>query len=182
MSELILLERLPDPPIALDYVERMDREAAWCMEHHRVRHMSSLLSLDGRRLLCAFFAPDAEAVRNVLRQFEIVPVRLWAATEHGPPDHPVTAPLASNGEELVIVSRSFDEPVELQAIRRLEERGARCFERHRVRLLRTWFAHDRRTMLCAYAAPDAESVRTAQRLAGMPHTEAWSARLFLSQA
>ena len=180
MSEFVVLERTPDPPIALEDVERMDREAAWCMEHHRVRHSTSLLSTDGRRLICAFAAPDAEAVRNVLRQFEIVPARLWTATEHGPPDHPVTAPIARNGDELVVVARAFDEPVELQAIQDIEDRGAWCLEQHRVRFVRTWFARDRRAMLCLYAAPDAESVRTAQRRVGMPLTDVWSARLFLS--
>lgn len=180
MPDLILLERSLDPPISWDDLERMDREAAWCMEHHRVRHTTSLLSLDGRRLLCAFFAPDLEAVRNVLRQFEVVPVRLWAATAHGPPDHPVTEPLARNGDELVVVPRAFDEPVDPEAIPQVGERAAHCLERQRVRLVRSWLARDRRSVLYVYAAPDADSVRTA--LAALPLGDPWSARLFLSEA
>lgn len=181
MPEFIVLERRLDPPIALEDVARMDREAAWCMEHHRVRHTTSLLSADGRRLLCAFVAADAEAVRNVLRQFEIVPVRLWSATEHGPPEPPVGAPLARGGDELVAVARTFDEPVELQAIQDIEDRAAWCLEQHQVRFVRTWFARDRRSMLCLYAAPDAESVRSVQQRSRMPFTEVWTVRVFLSE-
>lgn len=76
---------------------------------------------------------------------------------------------------VVVVERSFDEPVEFAAIQALEDRGAWCLEEHRVRFVRTWFSKDRRRMVCLYEAPDAESVRIAQRKAGMPLDRVWSA-------
>lgn len=178
MADCIVLERVIDPPIALDDLHGMEQQVSWCMQQYRVRHLSSLLSADGRDLVCVFDAPDAEAVRSVMRQFAIAERRLWPATLHGPATLPVSEPLAATGDEIAVVARHFDEPVELQALQDREDRGAWCLEQHRVRYLRTWFALDRRAMLCAYAAPDAESVRAAQRQAGMPFSSVWSARVF----
>lgn len=178
MADCIVLERVLDPPVALDDLHAMEEQASWCMQQYRVRHLSSLLSADGRELICVFDAPDAEAVRSVLRQFAIAERRLWPATVHGPTTLPAAAPLASTGAEIVVVARHFDEPVDLQALQDREERGAWCLEEHGVRYLRTWLALDRRAMLCVYTAPDAEAVRAAQRRAGMPFSSAWSARVF----
>lgn len=76
----------------------------------------------------------------------------------------------------VVVERTFDEPVDLEALQRREDERAWCLEAHSVRFLRTFFALDRRRMLCLYEAPDAESVRLAQRKAGLPFDLAWPAR------
>ena len=74
----------------------------------------------------------------------------------------------------VIVERTFETPVELAEVQSLEDRGAWCLQTHHVRFLRTWFARDRRRMICLYEAPDAESVRIAQRDAGMPVDRVWT--------
>jgi hypothetical protein len=47
-----------------------------------------------------------------------------------------------------------------------------------VRFVRTYFATDRRRMICLYVAPDAESVRLAQVQAGLPHAGVWAAALY----
>ena len=79
--------------------------------------------------------------------------------------------------ELVIVERSFEEPVDFETIQAIEDKGAWCMQQHEVRFLRTYFSADRRRMICLYEAPDAESVRTAQRQIGMPLDRAWTATL-----
>ncbi|KPJ80351.1 MAG: hypothetical protein AMJ58_08895 [Gammaproteobacteria bacterium SG8_30] len=63
-------------------------------------------------------------------------------------------------------------------IQAIEDAGAGCLENHRVRFVRTYFSADRRRMMCLYRAPDAESVRIAQREAGMPVERVWSFRQF----
>jgi hypothetical protein len=78
---------------------------------------------------------------------------------------------------VVLVERSFPEPVEFEAIQRLGQRGAACLEAHRVRFLRTYFSRDRRRMICLYEAPDAESVRLVQQKAGVPFETAWTSRV-----
>jgi hypothetical protein len=45
--------------------------------------------------------------------------------------------------------------------------------------VRTLFSTDRKRMICLYHAPDAESVRLAQRAAGMPFGEVWPFRQVL---
>lgn len=179
--DVVMLERRLDPPAAMPDVQGMQREAAWCMEQYRVQHRTSLLSLDGRLLLCAFDAPDAEAVRSVLHQVGAPYERIWSASVHAPADFACDASLATAGT-IVVVERDFDVPVELASLQDVEDRGAWCLERHRVRFLRSFFARDRRRMVCAYAAPDAEAVRDAQRQAGMPFASAWAATAYETPA
>ncbi len=175
MMDLVILERRPTPPIGVADVETMDRQAQWCMQQYRVRHVTSLLSLDGHRLVCAFAAPDVEAVRDTMRRLGESSVAPWAASVHGPPHLAPAAPLPPTASTLVVVERTFPEPVDFEAIQAIEDRGAWCLEVHHVRFLRTYFARDRRRMICLYEAPDAESVRLAQYQAGMALERAWPA-------
>jgi hypothetical protein len=75
---------------------------------------------------------------------------------------------------VVVVERSFEQPVAFEDIQAIEERGARCLEAHAVSFLRTYFSRDRRRMICLYEAPDAESVRLAQTTAGVPFQAVWT--------
>jgi hypothetical protein len=77
----------------------------------------------------------------------------------------------------VVVERTFPQPVAFGDIQAVEKRGAWCLEAHGVRFLKSYFARDRRRMICLYEAPDAESVRLAERKAGVPFDEAWSAEV-----
>jgi len=181
---IVVLERLNDPPIRLDDIAAMEAQAAWCLEQHRVDHVLSLLSHDGRSLLCAFAAPDAEAVRRVAQQLGMTIRAAWAATLHLPPGQPADASLtaAANSAATVVVERAFAEPVAFAAVQEQEDAGAWCLDQHGVRFLRTYFALDRRRMICLYAAPDAESVRIVQREIGLPHERVWNARLWETRA
>src|SRR5690606_41386261 len=58
-----------------------------------------------------------------------------------------------------------------------EDAVAWCLEQHAVRFVRSYFAVDRRAMLCIYRAPDAEAVRATQRQAGLPVSHVWTAAL-----
>jgi hypothetical protein len=180
--ELIVLERRFDPPLRIDDIPAMGTRAAWCMEQHRVSYLTSLLSLDGRVLLCLFEAPDAEAVRDMLRQLDAPFERLWTATIHAPPSLPAHASLATKDDAVVVVERSFAEPTDFTTIQAIEERGAWCLDQYRVRWARSYFARDRRRMICVYAAPDAEAVRRAQAQAGLPFERVWAAALYEPRA
>ena len=175
MTPTIVVERRFEPPLSLAALAENGRQGAWCMEQHRVRHLCSLLAYDGMTLLCAFAAPDAEAVRSVLRTLGSPPARVWPGTVHHPG---AERPGPAAGDSLAVVERSFPEPVAFADIQAMEDRGAWCLEQHRVRFLWTWFATDHRRMLCIYAAPDADAVRDAQAGAGMPVDRVWPAHLF----
>jgi hypothetical protein len=173
----VILQHSPQPPLSLDELRANDARAAACFDLHRVCHVRSHLGHDGRRAVCEFDAPDAESVRIGLRQLGVEFDRVWSATLHEPPDAPAapeTPPAAR-----VVVERAFDPPIDVAEIEAIEGRGAWCLELHRVRYLQTFFSLDRRHMICLYDAPDAESVRLAQRTAGMPFERVWSAAVYV---
>lgn len=170
----IVVEREWDAPLDDADMDAMIRASDECLGIHRVTWLESLLSADRRSLVCRFRGPDAESVRIALRQAGSATGRVWPGTVHMPPGRDGRPENGAN----VLVSRAFDQPTEFDAIQALEDAGRHCLETHRVRFVRTFFSTDRRRMICLYAAPDAESVRIAQREAGMPVDRVWAFRRF----
>jgi hypothetical protein len=160
----VIVERAWPVPLSPSDLGAMFRTASGCLDAHRVGWRGTLLSADGRNLVCQFDAPDLESVRVVMRQTGSPPGAVWGATLHDAPGVGAEAHARAN----VLVTRRFDQPVSLEDIQALEDAGAGCLQRHRVGFVRTLFAIDRRRMICLYEAPDAESVRIAQREVGMP--------------
>lgn len=171
MSDVFVL-RTFDPPLTDASFEAMARDGSDCLDLYRVRWRESLLSSDGRRLLCWFEAPDAESTRLALRKtgHESTP---WPGTIHDAPGPGAPPVEAAN----VVVERRFEAAVTLDEIQAIEDAGASCLKARNVAFARTFFSRDRKRMVCLYQAPDAESVREAQRLAGMPVEAVWRFRL-----
>jgi hypothetical protein len=170
----VLVERHWEAPLTDADMQGMFENAVGCLDIHRVGWNGSLLSADGRELFCHFSAPDAESVRIALHQARSPRGSVWAGTVHDAPGLTDDELARAN----VLVSRRFEEPVALRDIQALEDAGAGCLETHRVRFVRTFFSTDRRRMICLYHAPDAESVRIAQRAANMPVERIWTFRQF----
>jgi hypothetical protein len=174
----VFLERDLDAPATI-----ADLRAAWlsgadCFRLHRVDWRGSLLSLDGRRLVCHFRAPDAESARIALRKVGADTRRLWPGTIHD------ASGLGRFGADSanVLVRRAFAQPVTVDEIQAREDAAAWCLEARHVKFVRTCFSADRRRMLCLYRAPDAESVREAQRYACMPMEDVWGFAALLPDA
>jgi hypothetical protein len=165
MTRSVFVERSFESPLHADDVYQLAAGAGWCMDMYRVQWRASYLASDGRSMLCHFEAPDAESVRMGLRQAAAEPGRAWPGTVH-------TA--AAEGEPNVVVVREFDAPACIDELQAIEDAGAACLDMHRVSFIRTFFAADRKRMLCLYRARDAESVRIAQRQANMPLESVWS--------
>lgn len=164
------LERSFDPPLTESRVLAMASEAGGCFANYRVDWSFSLLSTDGSRMVCWLRAPDAEAVRQALREAGGDHSVVWPGTIHDSP-----APDAPGIESAnVLVTRTFDSPVTLDEIQAIEDAGAWCLENHNVKFVRTFFSLSRKRMICLYRAPDAESVRSAQRQAEMPVDAVWA--------
>ena len=86
MSEIVLIREF-DPPIDAGYLEAASVDLGWCRELYGVAPLLHFLARDGRRCACIFGAPDAEAVRNVLRAGNrSEPEGLWACTVHSADD------------------------------------------------------------------------------------------------
>ena len=78
----------------------------------------------------------------------------------------------------VFASWRFDDPVALEELDSIDASAAVCLRNHRVRLLRTFIANDRRRVICLCLAADAESVRLALRDAKRPVERIWPLRQF----
>ena len=161
----ILLERTFDPSRSVADVRERVRKSDWCYVTHRVDWRSSFLATNGRAMICWFAATDLESVRNALRQSGAETPVLWSGTVHEAADPPVPN---------VMVERSFQEPVPLTQIQSCMRAAQGCFEIHRVKFARRFISLDGKRMLCLYQAPDAESVRIAQREAALPADAVWA--------
>lgn len=160
----VFVERQWDEPRTDADLELMMENSAGCLARHRCDWNGSLLSADRRDLVCHFSGPDTESVRIALRQAGSPYIAAWAGTVHDAPGITDAGLEKAN----VLVARRFVEPVDLADIQALEDAGKGCLDTHRVCFVRSFFSLDRKRMICLYEAPDAESVRIAQREAQMP--------------
>jgi len=161
----LFLTRTFDQPLSVADVCVRVRNSDWCYAMHKVDWRGSFLAINGQTMICWFTAADTESVRIALRKSGADTQFLWPGTVHEAREPPVPN---------VLVERSFEEPVTLEEIESAATAGAGCFQMHRVRYARTFFSLDRRRMVCLYQAPDAESVRIAQREAALPHDTVWA--------
>jgi hypothetical protein len=76
----VVVERSFAAPVRFEDIAAAERAKSWCLETHRVHPTHSYLSLDGRRMLCFYEAPDAEAVRASQREADMPVDGVWAGT------------------------------------------------------------------------------------------------------
>lgn len=77
--EHVIAERLFAESVDLGELEAMLRAGHPCMTTYRVRHLRTCVSLDGKRMICEYEAPDAESVRAVSKRLGIPYERIWTA-------------------------------------------------------------------------------------------------------
>ena len=173
--EHVIVERRLAEPVDADGVRDLEAKGMLCLQTNRVHHLRTYLAAGGLQMVCEFSAPDAEAVRRANRQLALPAERIWKSSVLQPPTG--GAAKTDPNLELVIVERSFPEAVRFEALQAQEDAGAWCLGLHRVHFLRTYFSADRCRMICLYEAPDAESVRRAQKQIEMPLDDVWTAEL-----
>lgn len=169
----VILERKFDPALTVEDVWQMAADSGGCFDIHRVQWNNSMHSSDGQRMCCWFSAADLESARLALRQMGEDTSLLWRGTVHTPPGIDEEDIAGAN----VLVERSFDSAVTLQEIQDIEDAGIHCLQTRNVRFIRTFFSADQKRMICLYSAPDAESVREAQRGAAVPFDDVWGFRM-----
>jgi hypothetical protein len=168
----VVVERTLPEALSPESVREVAGSAQGCLDAHGASYVRAYLRGDGRRLICVFEAPDAESVPIANRQIGMPFDRVYRASLHEPP---AAAGRRSGAASHVLVERTFDEPTPFEDVQAMEDRGAWCLDMHDVRFVRTFFSTDRRRMLCLYDAPDADSVRLANRKTGVPFDTAWTA-------
>jgi hypothetical protein len=182
MTEVVLIRRFDDP-IGRDYLDAATAALGWCREIYAVTPRLHFLAHDGLRCACIYGAPDAEAVRHVIRAGQgSEPEALWPCTIHPAPDDDGNgAPDAgTTAQALIVVERAFAQPMTFGDVQTIVDENLPCFHLHEARSIRSYFSADRRRMMCLYAAPDAEAVRHANRQAGLPFERAWPAQVILA--
>ena len=166
----LFLERRFNPPLEPASVVGMALDSRDCFDRNQVEWKCSFLATDGHRMVCWFRAPDTESARIALRQSNADLQVFWRGSVIDKPGLGEGQLAAAN----VLVERRFDTGVTLQEIQDIEDAGIWCLESRDVHFVRTFFADDHKRMICLYRAPDAESVRSAQRQAGVPFEDAWA--------
>jgi hypothetical protein len=76
----VVVERSFETPVRFEDLEARERAKAWCLDAHRVSPARSFFSLDRKRMLCFYRAPDAEAVRRAQREAGMPAEAVWAGS------------------------------------------------------------------------------------------------------
>jgi hypothetical protein len=77
----MIVETVFDPPVSDADLDTLSVKLGPCLEGHDVRWIRSYMSLDRRRRVCIFQAPDADAVRASFRSAGVKFERVWPAEE-----------------------------------------------------------------------------------------------------
>jgi hypothetical protein len=78
----VVVERGFDDAVTLDELQAREDAAAWCLEQHRVTFLRTFFSLDRRRMICLYRAPDAESVRLAQAEAKMPVERVWACRRY----------------------------------------------------------------------------------------------------
>lgn len=171
--ELVLVERRFDKPVTFGDIQKLEDEGSWCLRNYKVRFIKTFFSRDRKRMICLYEAPDAESVRLAEEQANVpydkawtcIPVSLSGEAQYG------------NSEELVVVERMFPAPATLDFVSNALRRAGWCLDLHHAVLVESFLGSNGLQMVCIFRAPDAESVRLANKQGGVPYAEVWTATL-----
>ena len=77
----------------------------------------------------------------------------------------------------IIVERTFEAPLTVDALHAVESRMAPCLDLYGVRWIRSRLSSDRRRMICEYEAADVASVRNVQQESRASFDRMWAAEV-----
>jgi hypothetical protein len=172
--ELVLVERRFEQPVTFEAIQKLEDDGAWCLGAHKVRFLRTLFSRDRKRMLCLYEAPDAEAVRMAEKQAGVPYDRAWTCMHLDRGDVTVD-PTAT---EYVVAEREFPDPMTPSFVSDALNRAGWCLDIHRTALMESFLASDGLRMVCVFRAPDAESVRLANKQGNVPYTDVWTANVY----
>lgn len=175
---IVAVERAFSQPVSLDEINCIHGRMQWCFDANSGRALMHGLDSSGLRSLCLYEAPDTEAIRRIAGQMRVTPApKVWPVSMHGPWQDVAAVPQLAKGENtFALLDRVFAQPVRFEDFAKEEEAHDGCLAIYGVRFLATFFSLDRTRMVCAYAAPDLEAVRSVNRTSGYPFTEILAAR------
>lgn len=165
MTQVMAIRDFPPGLTHADIKDFLEQNEG-CMNSWSTEWTHSFRDPAGSRTVCFYQAPDAESVRNAIRQSGWTGDALVkSVTDTKTPNTQIPN---------VVVERHFDAATSIEALQATEDKHAWCLDQYQVTFIETYFSLDRRTMICLYHAPDAESVRNAQHQATMPFDAIWA--------
>ncbi|MEW5710623.1 MAG: DUF4242 domain-containing protein [Pseudomonadota bacterium] len=75
----IIVERSFETPLTEEELKATEARMAPCLDLYQVRWIRSYWSLDRRRMICEYEAPDTASVKSVQREAEARFDRVWTA-------------------------------------------------------------------------------------------------------
>jgi len=173
----VLIERHPDAPLTAADATAIIEGGIDCRALHRIDWHRSLLSVDGRQMICHITSPDLESVRIALRSSpRLMQADIWSCIVQDAPGLTLEELAQAN----VLASFRFEHPATPEEFDSIIGLGGICLKNHRVRVLRSFIASDCRRVICLCAAADAESVRIALRDSKPAVERVWAFRQFKS--
>ncbi len=166
----VVVERSFEQAVAFGDIQAIEERGAWCLEAHGVRFIQTYFSRDRRRMICIYEAPDAESVRLAQKAAGVPFARVWPADD-------VRHDAGEPGGDTIVVERTFPQPVDAAGLRGAAANAAWCLRTWGAHLERSYLSGDGSRCLCVFTAPDAEAVRQAQKLSGLPFEVVWPATL-----
>jgi uncharacterized protein DUF4242 len=76
----VIVERSFAAATSLEELAVREEAGSWCLDMHRVRYLRTYFSVDRRRMLCLYTAPDAESVRRRQKHIGLPFDAVWTAT------------------------------------------------------------------------------------------------------
>jgi hypothetical protein len=84
----VVLEQSFETPISDEAMAKVARRMDECLELRNGAWMRTYVSLDRKRMICEFFAPDADSVRDALRSSDIPFDRVYSTEVFSVEDYP----------------------------------------------------------------------------------------------
>lgn len=170
---LIVVERTFDEAQKLTDVQTRLRAVAFCFSTYRVKFLQTFFALDGKRMLCLYEAPDAEAVRSVQRTAGLPIGRVWGATATW-----TERAEAPEGSMVAVLQRALPPGMSEEQARQLEADPTGCAGRAPAEPIGTFVSRDVGRMCTAFYSPDLESISALNRENGLPLESVWAASRF----
>jgi hypothetical protein len=86
--ERVIMEQTFETPITDEQMSKISKRMDECLELRNGAWARSYVARDRKRMVCEFFAPDAESVREALRSGAIPFDRVWSSEVFVAEDYP----------------------------------------------------------------------------------------------
>lgn len=172
---LVIIENSTEQPITKEMFYTAQRQLIPCLQVREAKWRYSLLSSDGDRWICTYYAPDAEAIRESYRRGGYVARRAWT----GDLIQPDKQPVLESG--LRIVLEEIYAYLNEEALKTQHEM-LRWNTEYGVEWICSYLSFDRTRLISELTTPTLEVVRLMQQQLHIPDDRLWAAEILKPEA